>query len=291
MTVAPDRPSPRRKLELGRLLSGALLEIGIKAYGAGAAASVAVSDAETLGGKFRDAIAAVPNLSEQYRDAKYVVDHRDEIIAAIDYLNQHTIAQEQLEESADRATQTLGGIETTYSEVLEAKEALPGSPIEAWGHARDAWEAMPDLDSISHLADVAERVSPFVGEVEVLIPVYYGGLLAVMDNFSSDEIAGTLAVMAVAFGLAVVLGQAVGFWVRRGRPGIIARALQRLGARAFRRWYVHNLPYALSPPLYAAARERIQRDIVADPQNALDPEVLRDLELYFEGRSRNVHTA
>jgi hypothetical protein len=63
-----------------------------------------------------------------------------------------------------------------------------------------------------------------------------------------------------------------------------------MGARAFRRWYVHNLPYALSPPLYAAARERIQRDIVADPQNALDPEVLRELELYFEGRPRNVHT-
>lgn len=58
-------------------------------------------------------------------------------------------------------------------------------------------------------------------------------------------------------------------------------------ARRFRRWYVRNLPYALSPALYAAAGERIQRDIVADPQRALDPEGLRELELYFQGRPRD----
>ena len=61
----PGRPSLRRRLEVGRLLIGSLLEIGINPYGAGAAASVALSDAETVKGTSRDALAAVPNLSEQ----------------------------------------------------------------------------------------------------------------------------------------------------------------------------------------------------------------------------------
>ncbi|HET7532061.1 MAG TPA: hypothetical protein VFJ83_02855 [Nocardioidaceae bacterium] len=152
---------------------------------------------------------------------------------------------------------------------------------------KSAWEAKPDLDSIRQLAEIAEQVSPLVDEVEVLIPVYYGGFVAVTDNFASDEIAATLGVMAVSLGIAFVLSQAVGFWVRRGRPGLIARTLQRWGARTFRRWYVRNLPYALSPPLYAAARERIQRDLLADPHSALDPEVIRELEVYFERKPKD----
>ena len=121
----------------------------------------------------------------------------------------------------------------------------------------------------------------------MLIPVYYGGLLALMDNFARDEIVGTLVVMGVAFGLAVVLGRAVGFWVRRGRPGIIAVILQQWGARAFRRWYVDNLPYVLGTPLHDAAREHLQREIVADPERALDPSTLRELEAYFADTRRD----
>ena len=142
----------------------------------------------------------------------------------------------------------------------------------------------PDLDSIGRLAEVAEQVRPFADQVDVLIPVYYGGLLAVTDNFASDEIASTLAVVLLAIGIAVVLGQAVGFWVRRGRPGLLAQLLQRWGARTFRRWYVSNLPYALSPPLYDAAREHLQREIVADPETALDRETLDELAEYFARR-------
>lgn len=297
MTTDPERPSSRGRLEVGRLLVGSLLEIGIKAYGAGAGAAVALSDAETVGGKGQDALAAVPSLMERYRAAKYVADHRQEIQAALDYVNLRTPPQAELEAAVARSSETLRGIETTYDEVTAAKAAIDDigvfSPIdafdstqEAFSHVREAWSAKPDLESISDLADTAEQVNPYLDQVEVLIPVYYGNVLNVADNFASDEIAATLGVMALALGLAFVLGTAVGFWVRRGRPGLIARTLQRWGARTFRRWYVRNLPHALSPPLYAAARERIQRDIVADPQNALDPEVLRELELYFAGGPR-----
>lgn len=288
---------------------GSVLELGIKAYGAGAAAAVALSDAETVGGKGQDALAAVPSLMERYRAAKYVVDNRQEIQSALDYVNANTPARAELEETLDRTSMTLRDIEATSDEVTAAKQAvdeatdvavdvnpfngfdgIEGFDIdkaqEAFGHVRSAWGAKPDLESISDLADAAEQVSPYVDQVEVLVPVYYGNVLNVADNFARDEIAATLGVMALALGLAFVLGTAVGFWVRRGRPGLIARTLQRWGARTFRRWYVRNLPHALSPALYAAAHERIQRDIVADPQDALDPDVFRELELYFESRPR-----
>lgn len=304
MTTGPDHPSPRRRLELGRLLVGSVLELAIKAYGAGAAASVALSDAETVGGKGQDALAAVPTLVERYRAAKYVVDHRQEIQSALDHVNANTPPRAELEAALDRSSATLRDIETTRDEVVAAKEAvdeatdidvdlnpldgydgIDGFDIdrtqEAFGHVRSAWEATPDLESISDLADAAEQVGPYVEQVEVLIPVHYANVLNVADNFASDEIAATLGVMALALGLAFVLGTAVGFWVRRGRPGLVARTLQRWGARTFRRWYVQNLPHALSPALWAVARERLQRDIVADPQQALDPEVLAELERYF----------
>ena len=298
MTTGRDRPSLPRGLEVGRLLIGSVLELGIKAYGVGAAAAVALSDAETVGGKGQDALAAVPSLMERYRAAKYVADHRQEIQAALDYVNANTPPQAELEEAANKSSETLRGIETTYGEVTAAKEAVDDidarSPLdaidqtgEAFGHVRAAWGAKPDLDSISDLADKAEQVSPYLDQVEVLIPVYYGNVLNVADNFASDEIVATLGVMALVLGLAFILGTAVGFWVRRGRPGLIARTLQRWGARTFRRWYVLNLPYALSPALYAAAHERIQRDIVTDPQKALDPEVFRQLEVYFKGSPRD----
>ena len=288
---APHLSTLRRRLELGRLLLGSLLEMGIKAYGAGAAVAVALSDAETVGGKAGDALRAVPSLAEEYDQARYVVDHREQIQAAITYLNEHTLPREELERTADESVATLDGISTTYDEVGQGIEALKVDGLDdfpdvgaAYGHLQDAFTARPDLTSIRELAAVADQVGPFADQVDVLTPVYYGGLVALVDNFASDEVAATLTVMALALGLALVVGHAVGFWVRRGRPGLLARLLQHLGARTFRRWYVRNLPYAISPPLYDAAREHLQREIVADPEEALDEETLRELERYFSRR-------
>jgi len=68
---------------------GSLFAFGIRAYGAAAAVSVALSDAETVGGKGYDALNAVPNLMERYHQATYVVDHREEIQNAIELVHQH----------------------------------------------------------------------------------------------------------------------------------------------------------------------------------------------------------
>ncbi len=289
----PDLSEVRRRLELGRLLAGSLLETLIKAYGLGAVLAVVLSDAETAGGKASDAVRAVPSLAEEWDQAQYVVDHREEIQAAVTYLNENTPAQEELQRTADESAATLDAIDTTYDEVGRARDVLEIDGItgtidnvrEAIDHVVNAYDARPDLDSLERLAGVADQVGPLVDQVDVLLPVYYGGLSTITDNFSSDEIVSTVVVMALAYGIATLVAHAVGFWVRRGRPGLFAVLLQALGARTFRRWYVDNLPYALTPPLYDAAREHLQAGIAADPEAALDRDTLDELERYFAGRA------
>jgi hypothetical protein len=290
----PDLSEVRRRLELGRLLLGSVLEWLIKAYGAGAALSVALSDSESTGGKIGDAVRAVPNLMDQYHEAQYVVDHREEIQAAVTYLNEHTLPQDELQRTADESMRTLDSIETTYDEVGAARDVLQFDGItgtldnvrEAIEHVGNAYSARPELDSLRQLAEVADQVEPFKQQVDVLIPVYYGNFFTLTDNFASDEIVSTVVVMVLALAVAAVVGRAVGFWVRRGRPGIIAQLLQALGARVFRPWYVSNLPWALTPPLYDAAREHLQNEIRTDPEAALDPETLAELEEWFADRPR-----
>lgn len=290
MGTDPDQTAWWRRLEMGRFALGAIAEVGIKAYGAGAALAVALSDAESVGGKVRDAVAAIPSLTDEYHDARYVMDHREEIQGAVDYLSANTPPQAELEAAAAEGADTLQGIDTTYSELQQAKESIESfkNPFDfdytaPFDHVGAAWDAKPDLDALRQLAELADQAGPALGQVEVLTPVYYGGLLKLTDNFASDEIAGTICVMVLAFLLASALAQAAGFWVRRGRPGIIAHLLQQVGARIYRRWYVDNLPYALGPSLDAVARERMQRDIVADPERALDAEAREALAAYFSG--------
>ena len=290
----PDLQTIRRRIEPGRLVLGSALELFIRAYGAAAALSVALSDSETTGGKLHDAIRAVPNLVDKYHEASYVIRPRAEIQAAVTYLNEHTLPQEELQRTADESLRTLGSIETTYDEVGAARDVLQLDGItgtfdnvrEAIGHIGNAYSARPDLDSIRQLAAVADQVEPFKQQVDVLIPVYYGNFFTLTDNFAGDEIVSTIFVMLLALGVAAVVGGAVGFWVRRGRPGLVATLVQALGARIFRPWCVSNLPWAITPPLYDAAREHLQRELVADPEAALDPDAFEQLEQWFASRPR-----
>ncbi len=287
MTTRVHQPPLRRRFEIGRLLAGSFLELAIKAYGAAAVVSILIGDAETVGGKTQAACTAVPDLLGQYQDAKYVFEHREEIQAAIDYLDREAPSQPELQAATDESAATLRDVESTFDEVGRAKDAVTDLDlIEAAGHIGDAWGDRPDLDALRELSATAEQLGPLADQAGVLVPVYYSGFSAASDNLASDEIAGTLLIIAGTLLVASLLGRTVGFWVRRGRPGIVALALQQLGARIFRRWYVRNLPFALGPEVYATARERVQRDIAADPEGNLDPETLRALEQHFaRGRS------
>lgn len=303
MTVVLRRPPLyRRPGEIGRRALGSLLEVGIKAYGAAAVVSVALSDAETAAGKSYDGLNAAPNLTQRYHEARYVVEHREQIQLALDYVHDNAPDPNELETAARQSSETLQGITTTYSEVTQAWHDVtsirPRNVMENLPRAKEhfdkAWAAKPDLDSIGQLADKAQDVTPFlrhVNDLDVDLPKIYGNLLTVLDNFASDELAATVGVMGAAFGVAYALGLAAGFWGRRGRPGFVAGTLQRVGARCFQGWYVRNLEYALGQSFYAIARERIQRDILADPQRTLDPKALEELERYFDNRNLDARTA
>jgi hypothetical protein len=84
-TVGTGRPLYRRPEELGRRILGAVIAFVLKAYGAAAALSVALSSSETVGGKAYDAVHAVPNLTERFSQARYVVAHREQVQATLDY--------------------------------------------------------------------------------------------------------------------------------------------------------------------------------------------------------------
>jgi hypothetical protein len=285
-----DRPSLPSGLEPGRRAIGWLGEVGFKAYGAAAAASVALSDSETIGGKSQDAVGAVSNLMDRYRAAKYVTEHREEIRDALDYLRDHTPPQSELAETVDRSSETLRDLETVSTEIEAARAAVGDMGLlnfrvkadELLDHLGSAWAARPDSDALGDLAAAADQASPYVDQVREVVPVYYGSVFALVDNFARDEIVGTLAVMGFAFAIAFAIGQAFGFWARRGRPGLIARTLQRWGARRYRDWYASDPERTLSQPLYAAALEGVRRDLVADLRDTLDPGALRQVEQYLE---------
>lgn len=289
MTTDLTPPTLWRRIQPGRLLAGAVAETVVKAYGVGAVAAVAVSDAETVGGKAGDAVAAVPTLVEEYQDASYLVDNREEIQDAIAYLDDQTVPQEELQRQIDQSGETLGAIDTTFSEVGEAREALGDGRFpnvrEAIEHVGNAFDARPEIDSLRELAATAQQVRPLLDEVEVLTPAYYAGIVPVADNFARDEVVATLCVMGLALLVAAVLGRLVGFWIRRGQPGFLTRIVHGLGVRAFPRWYAGNVPFAMAAPLYAAARGHAHRQLVADPEAALDEETFRELEEYFARRS------
>lgn len=294
-SVAKGLPLYRRPREVGRRVVGAVIAFLLKAYGAAAALSVALSSSETVGGKAYDAVHAVPNLTERLGQAKYLVEHREQIQATLDYARDNAPDPEQLDAAVQRSSATVERISTTYAEVTAAKDALLGirptnllqSVPEVREHVQAAWSGRPSLDSIKDLEVQAENAQTFITQLNLQDPVVrkiYGDLRSVLDNFASDEIGATLGVMAVALVVAWALSTAVGFWARRGRPGLVAWLLQSWGAQRFRPWYAGNLEYAMGAPMYAVARERIQRDIVADPAATLDPEALAELERWFERR-------
>ena len=290
-----SRPLYRRPKELGRRVAGVLLGFVTKAWGAAGAVSVALGDAETIGGKAASVVNPLPTLVARYDEAKYVVEHRAQIQSALDYVQQHAPDPGQLEAGARKSSETLDRLTTTYGEVTRAWDALSGirpqnildKLPQAKGHFDAAWAAKPDLDSLERLTSSSQEVAPFLRQLEALdidFPKVYRLLLRVTDNFASDEIVTSLIVMAVALTVGYVLSLVAGFWGRRGRPGFVAATLQRWGARLFRDWHAENLEYALGYSWHAVARQRIEADIVANPRQALTPDAYAALAHHFRSR-------
>ena len=200
--VGKGLPLYRRPEELARRVLGVLLEFALQAYGAAAALSVALSSSESVGGKAYDAVHALPNLMERYRQASYVVEHREQVQATLDYARDHAPDPQQLDAAVQRSSETVGRISTTFDEVTAAKDALLGirptnvlqSVPQVKEHVQTAWAGRPSLESIKELQDQAQNAQAFITQLNLQDPVVrriYADLRTVLDNFASDEIAAT----------------------------------------------------------------------------------------------------
>ena len=69
-------PLWRRPEELLRWAIGVVGVFVVRAYGVAGAISAALSDGETFWQKAKDAILVVPNLTERYDQAQYLIEHR-----------------------------------------------------------------------------------------------------------------------------------------------------------------------------------------------------------------------
>lgn len=277
--VSTGDPRFHRTRTFARMIFGSLLEFTVKAYGAAAATAVAVGTAESIRDKILIAVNPWPLIRDKYGEGKYVYDHQDEILGALDYLKDNTPSEAELEAQIDRSTATLGSIETTYEQVRLAKADLLGwpNPVKAVEHVRAAWEAKPDLESIRELNATAKQFGPLTDQASVLARPYYENVHHAVDNLARDELWTTLSVMGATVLIFFALGTAIGFWVRRGRPGIIASVLQRLGARVFRRWYLQDPDRAMGGPLYDVAREHAINSVIDDPHSTLTAEQFEEL--------------
>lgn len=289
--TTPDVTDIRARLRRWEMISrllGLLAASAFRAYGAAAALSVALSPSETFLGKLGDAFKAVPNLMDRYRAGAYVVEHREEIQTAVDYLHTHTPPQAELEATVAQSTQTLDDLATMIDGVNGAKDSLlqfPPAPLQAKDHVMSAWNAIPDQDSLRQLGDTGEFLAPYVGHARTLIPAYHDSLFTAVDNFASDEITSTVLVMVLALITGAFFAQVAGFVVRRGKPGFVVGGLQRLGIRVFPQWYDDDPRVSLGDSVYGVAHRHLQAEIIRDPEAALDPDTLRALQRHFAAQS------
>lgn len=288
-------PLYRSPGELGRRLVAFAVAVFFRAYGAAAAVGIALSTSDSVAGKAQDGLAPWRVLVDRYEEARYAVEHREQIRAAVDYARDNAPDAQQLDAAVRQSAETIDRIRTTYTEVDRARETfgsirptnLFDTVPELGRHVQAAWEGRPSLESVERLSARAEEAETFLRQIDVdaaLLRRVYTDLLSVLDNFASDEVGVTVGLMVAFVLVGLALGGVTGYWGRRGRPGFLARTLQRLGARHFRGWYVANAPDAMGAPLYAAARERVLRDLVEDPRAALDPDAYAELERHFAGR-------
>ena len=261
--------------------------------------SVALSDAETVGGKSYDALNAVPNLTRalprgEVRGRPSGADSDHPRLRA----PTRTRSPRSSRRRPARVLRRSNGITTTYSEVTQAWHASPASArttsCENFPRRQGALrqgmggETRPRFHRPPRGRGARRHAVPQTTERpgRRLPQALWEPAHASWTTSRATRSRPPSASWQPRSGSRTPWAWRAGFWGRRGRPGFIAGTLQRWGARYFQGWYVRNLEYALGQPLYAVARERIQRDIVADPQKALDPEALHELERYFERRLR-----
>jgi len=238
---------PKKRFTTSVLGSGGLNFVG----GAGAA-GVLLGRGETLAGKIGDAMISIP---------RAIVNTINYYIHAPEYTKQADAALTYLREQGPEVAGELGrsgryleaGVRQADRGMSLLKDAqdylVPGGergfdPQNSYYSLKDGIQQLGDaIESIEIGKDQAiETAGPVIDTLkQVDINPILEALHNLADNVAPDEIWYTLGVAAASLGTAYLASQYVrGFWGRRGRPGMVARFIQKRGIKKFRDYYIQH---------------------------------------------------
>lgn len=270
-----------------RIPTSVALGWGSGIAGGAGAGGVLLGKGETFMQKVGDAVTAVPkgfvNLVKHYMNApeyarqtndalEYLKERGPEVASE---LNRSSVLLQNGARQAGRATDLL----------REGQDYLtPGG--EKGFDLQNAYYAFKDginqlesaVTSINAGKDQAQETAG--PAIEALQNVDLNPVLQALhnlaDNVSGDEIGQTIAIGASSV-LAGYLGSQYlrGYWGRRGRPGIVSRAVQRSGLKRFRDYFVKD-PEKIAGPI---AVEIMGDYLVQNPQKLEELAERADCEL------------
>ena len=252
-----------RPSELGRRLAGHLLEYTMTAAAATSATAVVIDNGETLSGKLQDALV-VPDLLATARQTKYLLEHKEEIESAMNYLQNNAPSPDEFRQLSERAKHAASNLETLVSHIdaIGANLSLSDMhPFIAYEHADAAAKMLPDVSSWMDAIRVAsDKTSDAVAYLRgVDIDPYYRAMINTADNFASDERALTVGVACAVGVTFYAAGQYLGgLWANRGAPSLFSKLKLHYGVRKHADWYEKHLPHVLGP-LYGVAERHFKK--------------------------------
>jgi hypothetical protein len=239
-----EKPSKRVPASVGA-------SIGLNIAGGAGAGGVLLGKGETILQKIGDAVTAIP------RGVANMVDH---YIHAPEYARKTNAALEYLKEQGPQVAEELGQagrhIQVGVNQAGRAMndfsiakdQLLPGGqefdPSSAYQTLKDGINTLEAaVENVNAGgAQAQETAGPAIEALQdVDLNPVMNALHNLADNVAPDEIAQTIAIGAGSVLAGYAASQYVrGYWGRRGRPGILARAVQRAGLRKYSNYFTKN---------------------------------------------------
>ena len=283
-----DAGSPRWKRYLRRWAVGSVVATLAASVLTASSIGVAFGPGESFPGKVVDGVAAVPRVFRDFAFYWGVLTHpvrtarvARESYEKLQYAREHLPGPDEIEEGLlviDRNTMRLDRGSALIREGLDS--------ILRWESVRPFDGSLPVSTSINTMragarilpapdsfAAAVRRGSELAGAARAVLAslpyeeTYERVLVAIArleDNFAPDERIQTVFLMALLLAGAVVSPAATAYWIRRGRPGLLAAFVMRRGMEHWPDEYVEEVR---SWPIY----ERLKEEILAEGESREGP--------------------
>lgn len=269
---------PKGRRYLVRWVAGSAAGAFAAAAFTASALGVAFGPGETLTGKAWDAVAAVPRVFSNLPFYWSVVGHPvrtarivHEGYERLEYAREHMPSAEDLDAGARALSSQAGRLELGESMIREGLDSiarratlipLDGSlPVSSsLNTIRTGVRLLPAPDSLSAVARRGAALADATRAVLETLPYQetYDALMDALanldDNFAADERAATTLLIVLMLAATVTSPVAAHYWIRRGRPGLVATLVMRRGMAHWPDVYADE---AKGWPIYARLKEEI----------------------------------